>query len=58
MFCPYFIVGVDLGVRAATNPRLARPTVGGCTCALFLCELFRVIIFGVTDNVLVYITTY
>ena len=37
MFCPYFIVGVDLGVRAAYQLRLARPIVWGCTCALFLC---------------------
>ena len=29
----------------------------GCTCALFLCELFRVdYIFGAADNVLVYTT--
>ena len=57
MFCPYSLVGVDLGVRAATDLRLARPTGRGCTCALFLCELFRVdYIFGAADNVLVYTT--
>ena len=39
MFCPYFIVGVDLGVRAAYQLRLARPIVWGCTCALFLLSL-------------------
>ena len=42
MFCPYFIVGVDLGVRAAYQLRLARPIVWGCTCALFLCEIIWV----------------
>ncbi len=58
MFCPYFIVGVDLGVRAVYHSRLARPTVWGCTCALFLCEIIWVdliyIFFGAADNVLVY----
>ncbi len=58
MFCPYFIVGVDLGVRAAYQLRLARPIVWGCTCALFLCEIIWVdliyIFFGAADNVLVY----
>ena len=58
MFCPYSFVGVDLGVRAATDLRLARPTGRGCTCALFLCEIIWVdliyIFFGAADNVLVY----
>ena len=42
MFCPYFIVGVDLGVRAATIPRLARPVSGAAPAPFFLCEIIWV----------------
>ena len=44
MFCPYFIVGVDLGVRAATILRLGRP-VGGAAPAPFLFSYGRILSF-------------
>ena len=36
LLCPYFIVGADMGVRAAYHLRLARPTVGAAPAPFFV----------------------
>ncbi len=58
MFCPYFIVGVDLGVRAATGIGSEGRQRGAAPAPFFLCEIIWVdliyIFFGAADNGLVY----
>ena len=43
MFCPYFIVGADLGVRAATILRLGRPVIGAAPAPFFCAKSFGLI---------------